>query len=231
MLQPATVVLVHGAWHGAWCWDSVLPLLEGAGIDAVAVDLPMTSLADDSAVVSRAVAAIEGPVVLVGHSYGGAVITDAGTGPNVGHLVYLCAFQVDTGEPLVRVFPELDLPPTRIPAALRVDDDGVATIDPDHAVATFYGTSPEALATAAIARLRPLRFKCFTDTVQHVAWRTVPSTFAVCALDEAIHPDLQRAMAARADHVVEWDSDHSPFLSRPETVADLLIGIAVSLGR
>src|SRR5262245_6784369 len=105
-MSDASIVLVHGAWHGAWCWDDVLPLLDEAGIDATALDLPghgastepFGDLHADADSVRRFLDDGDGPVVLVGHSYGGAVVTDAGTHPRVRHIVYLCAFQLEEGE-------------------------------------------------------------------------------------------------------------------------------------
>src|SRR5438128_1156801 len=113
-------------WHGRWAWDPVRPLLSDAGVSSVAAELPMTSLAEDVAAVRRLLDAAREPVVLAGHSYGGAVITAAGAHPAVSQLVYLAAFALDEGESVSRVLPTLGIAPTRLSEALRLSDDGRA---------------------------------------------------------------------------------------------------------
>jgi pimeloyl-ACP methyl ester carboxylesterase len=222
-----TVVLVHGAWHGAWCWDKVVAELEAAGVPVAAVDLPLTSLADDVAATRAAIEAAGGPVVLCGHSYGGSVITEAGDHPSVAHLVYLCAFALDEGETTTSAATGEELPSTDLGAAFRFSEDGERVhLDPDGARTAFYLDCDPADADAALARLRPMAFACFTAPVSTAAWRDRPSTYAVCTEDLAVHPALQRVLAARCSETVEWPTSHSPFVSRPELVADLLARLA-----
>jgi len=214
-------VLVHGLWHGAWCWDGVRAALSERGVDSVAVELPLTDLAADVRAVRAALDAFARPAVLVGHSYGGAVITAAGTHPSVRELVYLAAFQLAEGESVGRALPDRGLPDTRLGEALRMSGDDV-TLDPELGVRLLYGGARPDVAAAAAARLRPVKRPVFRGVPDVVAWRTVPSTFVVCTADQAVHPELQRAMAERATRSVEWPCGHSPAAVRPEQVAGLI---------
>src|SRR5204863_8173715 len=117
MGESRTVVLVHGAWHGAWCWDKVVALLEKQGIDVETFDLPMTSFEDDVAATTAALDRVDGEIVLCGHSYGGAVITNAGNHPNVRTLVYLTAFACDADESPAATATDADLPATDLASA------------------------------------------------------------------------------------------------------------------
>jgi pimeloyl-ACP methyl ester carboxylesterase len=185
--NAGTVVLVHGAFHGRWCWDRVVSLLGAAGVRTVAVELPFTSFKDDVNCVRTAIAQVGTPVVLCGHSYGGAVITEAGNEQLVGQLAYLCAFAVAEGYSTARPADE-PLPRTGLPVGLRVADDGVATFNVSLARDTFYGDCEPADVELACARLRPMAADGLTAPVTRAAWRNVPSLYAVCTNDMAIHP-------------------------------------------
>lgn len=218
-----TVCLVHGAWHDAWCWRAVVERLEAIGVRVVAPDLPLRGLAGDVAAVEATLAGLDGEVVLVGHSYGGLVVSHAAAGSaGVAHLVYLAAFMLepdeDPGALLAAHGGELG-------AALRVVD-GDVTVDPERAAALFYGDSPPELAAAAVARLRPMAATAFVATPAEPAWRTIPATYVVCSEDRALPVSLQQAFAARATTSLTWPTDHSPFLSRPAVVASLLADLA-----
>jgi pimeloyl-ACP methyl ester carboxylesterase len=220
-------VLVHGLWHGAWCWDAVLEALRPHGLDAVAIDLPMRSLAGDAAVLRQALDAISGSVVLAGHSYGGAVITAGGAHPAVKRLVYLAGFLLEETESISRVAPEAGIPATGLGDAMRFSADGQDVfIDPGLAVGLLYNRTPAAAIEGALARLRPVARGIFRARPEHTAWRDVPSTYVVCSDDRTVAPELERLMAARAEEMHEWDSDHSPIVSRPAEVAALLAGLA-----
>ena len=229
MSDAKTVVLVHGAWHGAWCWEKVVPLLEEQGIAVETFDLPFTSFDDDVAATKAVLDRVDGEIVLCGHSYGGAVITNAGNHPNVSHLVYLTAFACDADESPAATAPDAELPATDLASALVVDDNGNATVAPDRIVDTFYHDCDPADAADAVRRLRPSHMSCFTTPVGPPAWKGKPSTYVVCTDDLAIHPGLQRILAARCTQSVEWDSDHSPFLSQPDRVAALLTDLAAAV--
>src|SRR5216683_1848667 len=238
--MAVTVVLVHGAWHGAWCWERVVAGLTAAGVSSVAVDLPghgadpgpFSDLHGDAARVRRMLDTVTGPVVLVGHSYGGAVITEAGDHPVVTDLVYLAALALDAGETcgsaaadeaaaVVDHTGRPDLGAGFIPGA-----DGTVTLDPHVAAATLYNDCDPDTVTWALARLGPQPLITMQQAPTAVAWRTRPSTYVVCGNDMAIHPGLQRLLAKRTLTSLEWDAGHSPFLSRPDLVTELLAATA-----
>jgi pimeloyl-ACP methyl ester carboxylesterase len=217
-----TAVLVHGAWHGAWCFDRVVEALRALGIDAIAVDLPghgddigpLGDLHTDAACVREVLDGLDGDCVLLGHSYGGAVITEAGVHPNVRHLVYLTAFALDAGESCSSMVPIL--------ATIPAEDDGTSTLERDFAAAIFFHDCDDATTGRALGRLGPQPVVTLTDEPRAVAWRELPSTYVVCREDRALPEEVQRLMAKRCTNVVDWPTSHSPFLSAPDRVADLL---------
>ena len=232
-------VLVHGAFHGAWCWDRVVNGLAARGIGALAVDLPghgadpgpFGGLHHDAARVREVLDGIEGPVVLVGHSYGGAVITEAGTHPGVGHLVYLCALNPDDTESSVHIA-AADITGTGnapdtggLAAGMSIEND-LATVDLGVPRRCFYHDCDEATQDWALERLGPQPMLTFSETPAEVAWRTTPSTYVVCSEDRAVPPALQRRLAPRCGSTLEWATSHSPFLSRPQLVVELLAELA-----
>ncbi len=210
-------------------------------IPAVAIDLPghgddggvLGDLHGDAERVRSALDGFNEPVVLVGHSYGGIVATEAGVHRMVSELVYLASFNLDEGESAFSAAADesnaADLDQSGRPDALaqiRMGEDGTATIDPDGARVLFYNDCSKKVADWAVARLGPQRMESLTQSPAAVAWHERPSTYAVCTLDNIVHPDLQRVLARRADRVLEWPTGHSPFLSRPDLVADLLADVA-----
>ncbi len=227
MSNPATAVFVHGGWHDGWSWHLVRELLDARGVPSVALDLPMTTLDRDAAVLSDALAAIEGDAIVVSHSWGGSVATLGASGAsNVRHLIYIAAVVTEAGHPTLS-------PPASAPAKGRetlrpkviIETDTTTIIDREVSLAAFYHDVEPSLARQAASRLRPFQKTGYavieTDAV--AAWRTIPTTYVVCAQDRMIHPDNQREMAAAAGaEVVEWPSSHSPFLSHPDLVADLV---------
>lgn len=225
-----TVVFVHGAWHGAWCWEQVIPKLGAAGQRSMVVDLPSVSspragLSDDAACVRDALDALTDDVVLVGHSYGGSVVTEAGLHSNVAHLVYLTAFVLEIGEsPATNELRGGD-GAGLLDQAIRIGD-GVVTLDAELAIPALYHDCEPQVAAAAVNRLRPQSLKALQDTVTVAAWREKPSTYVVCADDRGIVPALQRANAARIGNSIDWPTSHSPFFSRPDLVVDLVVEIS-----
>lgn len=231
--RAATVVLVHGAWHGAWCWERVLPLLAEHGVPAVTVDLPtcdesndVATFEDDAETVRKALDAVDGDVVLVGHSYGGMVITAAcaAVPQSVRRLVYLAAFMPDTGESPVTLI-ATSATPAPILAALRTTDAGRSYVSPESVRDIFYNDCDDQTAAEACARVSTMR-PAFEPAGAAIPWRTAPSTYVIANRDGAIPPDVQQRMSQRAGERLEWATGHSPFLSRPDLVAELLVRLA-----
>jgi pimeloyl-ACP methyl ester carboxylesterase len=207
--------------------------LGARGIPAVALDLPghgddarpLTDLHGHGDAVRAALDAIEGPAVLVGHSFGGAAITDAGTHPAVRRLVYVTAFCLDAHESVMAN--DLDGGEgTALATGLRFGEDGTITVDPEVAGEAFYADCDPRVVPDLIARLGPEHSAGFGQSPRAVAWRERPSTFVLCTEDRALMPALQRNLAARCDDVVEVAASHSPFVSRPGELASLLAAIA-----
>jgi len=216
-----TVVLVHGAFHDGWCWDLVRQELDERGVPNRALDLPFTGLEGDAAAVGQLLDTIDEPVVLMGHSYGGMVISRAASGrDDVAHLVYLCAVQVEEDVDLATAMTTSD----ELMSALVAGDDGSMSVDPAVAPAVFYHDCDTELTEAAVSHLRGMGFGVVqeSDDPPPAAWKHIESTYVVCTDDQTIAPDSQRKMATNATNTVVWDTSHSPMLSRPDLVADLL---------
>jgi pimeloyl-ACP methyl ester carboxylesterase len=192
--KPA-IVLVHGAFADASSWSKVIPILEKDGYYVTAVQIPLTSLPDDVAVTKRVIDAQKGPVVVVGHSYAGAVITGAAGGENVKSLVYVDAFAPDVDEPLDE--PGKKFPPAPLSTALIPDTAGFLYIDRAKVHDVFAKDLPEADARIIAATQKPLNGSVFAAKVTSAAWKTKPSWFIVGTEDRAIHPDLLRFYAKR----------------------------------
>ncbi len=237
--MTTTVVLVHGAWHGAWCFDRVLPLLEKAGVPAVAVDLPghgrdpgpLTDLHGDADRVREVLDGIDGDVVLLGHSYGGAVITEAGVHPSVRHLVYLCAMVPDADESAgsAAMDSSAGLSQEGRPTFTGVttdNPDGTVNLTADGAARFLYNDCDPDTVTWAVSELTRQPMGNLFQSPAGVAWRERSSTYVVCTDDMIVHPGLQELLARRCTETVVWPTSHSPFLSHPELVGDLLVGLA-----
>ena len=216
--KTATVVLVHGAWHGSWCWDGVVEALEARGVKVHAVELPLTGYDDDVATARKAIKAAGKGAVVCGHSYGGMVISRAASGLPIGRMVYLTAFMTEQGEdPMTHMTAH----PSLLSSAIRAED-GVLVIDEELRHAALYEDSDVEIVANIRSLLRPMPLGDTWMVDVEPAWRQAPSTYIICTNDKAIDPGAQRAMALHADEVIEWDTDHSPFLTRPGDIADLL---------
>jgi len=232
---PHPVVLVHGAWHGAWCFATLQAALDQRGVPSYAIDLPghgtsTAALGDmhgDAHAVADALAVIGRPAVLVGHSYGGAVVTQAACfHPDVVHLVYLAAFALDEGESVVSFFGTVEPRQIALGAIVRPAGDGVTEVDVDGATAAFYADSPPDAVAAALPRLGRQSASGFSQPVTGTPRAGIPSTYVRCTHDEAVHPDHQAAMASRCTQTIDFECDHSPFLSRVDDTAELLARLA-----
>lgn len=220
-------MLIHGAWHGAWAWERLSPLLVDRDLDFVAVDLPSSGgggdLAADAAVVRATLdelSAAGKPVTVVAHAYGGVVATEAVAGRHdVGHVVYVAAFQLDVGESLLATLGG-HLP------AWTVLDETAGTITVPEPVSAFYGDVDPDTSAWAVSRLRPQAQKSFTDPVTTAAWHQIPCTYVACTGDKAFPYPAQEAMAARSGTVVTMPSAHSPFFSHAAELADLVAAAA-----
>lgn len=220
----SSFVLVHGICHGAWCWERAADGLRGRGHDVVAVDLPLTSLADDAARVRDALDSVDGSSILIGHSYGGLVISVAADGRNdVEHLVYVAAVMLDADD--VFLARTADFPTSPLAEGVQIAD-GQIVVAPEAAIDGFYNTCAPADAEAAAGRLRPTSAECLATPPGAEPWRTVASTYLLCEQDRAIVPEMQRWMSSRAGEVIVYDVDHSPFLSRTDGFVDDLDRIA-----
>jgi pimeloyl-ACP methyl ester carboxylesterase len=229
MTTLPTIVLVHGAWHGPWTWEKVENELTAAGWQVRTVDLPSVvqkdgqrfGLHDDAQVIRQRIADIDGPVVIVAHSYGGVATSEGATDlPNVRGIVYLAAFQLDIGE---SVLSACDNKP---PEWWNIHGD---TITPRMAREVFYADLTREESDRAISHLRPQSLAAFTETLKAAAWQTVPSTYVVCEQDRAIPVAAQELMSARAANTLRLSSSHSPFLSMPDDVARLIVDVASKL--
>ena len=215
------VILVHGAWADGSSWSKVIPVLQAKGLHAAAVQIHLDSLADDDATTNRAIALQTGPVVLVGHSYGGAVITEAGNDPKVVGLVFVAAFAPGDGESVTSI--SKPYPPAPLGAELRPDTKGFLWITPKGISEDFgqdLSISEKAILTATQG---PANAAAFDATIKSAAWKTKPSWFVIAGNDRAIPPALEKAEAARMKATaITLPSSHLAMLSHPKEVAALI---------
>src|SRR6267143_711898 len=222
------VVLVHGAWADGSSWVKVIPLLEKAGLNVVAVQNPLMSLADDVATTKRAIALQDGPVLLVGHSYGGVVITEAGNDPKVVGLVYIAAFAPDKGESVAKLIanpaPGAPVPPILPP------QDGFLLLDRAKFAASFAGDVDAPLAEFMAQSQVPWGLDALNGEVTQASWRTKPSWYLVATDDRMIPPAAQRFMSKRAGATVaEAPGSHAIYVSHPASVVALIEQAASAL--
>ncbi|MGA7835657.1 MAG: alpha/beta fold hydrolase [Acidimicrobiales bacterium] len=231
-MSQATYILVHGGWSGAWSWRDVGKELTRRDVPWTVLDLPSstrgahpnTFLADDAREVIE-IAKLDGPVVLVGHSYGGAVITEAAEQiPNLERMVYIAALVPSLGQSASEAKAEVDIM-TRLDDAIERDGDFLV-LDPVLAHVALYQDCKEKVAAWAVAQLTPQTVASFRSPRSSFEVE-VPSRYILCTNDNALDPTLQKVMSERCSEVVTLESDHSPFLSRPGTLTDLLVPNAI----
>ena len=216
-----SVVLVHGGFVDGSGWEGVYKALTKDGYKVSIVQNPTTSLADDVAVTRRAIGAAEGDVILVGHSYGGAVITEAGTDPKVAGLVYITAFAPDQGESVAKLIanppPGAPVPPILPP------QDGFLMLDRAKFAASFAADVDPARAEFMAESQVPWGVTALNGEVTQAAWKTKPSWYLIATDDHMIPPDAQRFMSKRAgSKVTETPGSHALYVSRPEPVAKII---------
>jgi pimeloyl-ACP methyl ester carboxylesterase len=228
-LSAPTVVLVHGGFVDGAGWEGVYNILKKDGYNVSVVQNPTTSLADDVAATRLAIAQAQGPVVLVGHSYGGVVVTEAGTDPKVAGLVYIAAFAPDQGESVESLIanppPGAPVPPILPPM------DGYLFLDKAKFRAAFAADVSEPKAAFLADSQVPWAVAALSGAVSKPAWRNKPSWYLVATEDKMIPPPAQRQMSTRAGStVVEAAGSHAIYISKPEVVAALIAKAADSVG-
>lgn len=221
-----TLLLVHGAWHGAWCWESLIRVLTNRGWEVRAIDLPTVhaphkenlGMQDDADAVRAAIDAVAGPVVVVAHSYGGVPVTQGADAPNVQHIVYVAAFVLDEGESLLAAVGGVEPDWWHVDGLLATAGD---ELRPPREL-FFADVSPD-VAAAASAKLLPQAVRSFSDPVTSVAWRDKETTYVITEQDAIFPVPAQEALAARSSSAApRLHTSHSPFLSQPEALADII---------
>lgn len=223
-----TVVLVHGAFADGSAWNRVIPLLQAEGLEVVAVQNPLTSLQDDVAFTHRAIDAQSGPVVLVGHSWGGSVISEAGDKDKVKALVYVAAFAPSAGETSLDGIK--DFPPAVGLQNPQVDASGFLKLSKETIAAHFAQDVPAEEANLIAVTQGAVRQANFEEKLTVAAWTTKPSWYIVAEQDFMIQPNAQRALAAKINAKTTFlSASHVPMLSRPRDVAKVIIKAARSI--
>ena len=223
--QIKNVVLVHGAFADGSGWEPVAQILMNDGYKVAVVQHPETSYADDQKYTKAAIDAMGGPVVLVGHSYGGSVITEAGNHPNVKALVYIAAFALDAGESCATI--EAAVP--QASKAFKPDSNGNWWIEQEHFAADFAADLPKDQAQFMAISQVPISTEAFTHKVTNPAWKTKPTWYMVASEDRSINPEQERMMAKRAKaRTVEVNSSHVAYMSHAKETAKLIEEAATS---
>ena len=230
MSEKSTIILVHGFWGGAAHWAKVIPILVRKGYYVHAVENPLTSLADDAERTRKMIAAQKGPVLLVGHSYGGAVITEAGNHNNVVGLVYIAAFAPDAGESAGSVAARQQ---SVAAANLSVDDDQYLWIKQDKFHESFcQDLTPEEGLVMGVTQKAPL-LGTFSNNVNVPAWKSKPSWYQISSEDRMLPPEIQQWMSARMNpkKTITLKSSHASLASKPNEVAALIDEAAIATSK
>ncbi len=222
MEQRLNIVLVHGAWADGSSWSAVIERLQGEGYHIIAPQFPLTSLADDVARLRQVLEFQDGPTIVVGHSYGGQVMTALGRdAPNVVGLVYIAAFGLEQGESLGALLAQGPVTPAL--AHIFTDKRGFAWLPEDDFVNHFAGDVNPTSAKVMYAVQQPLASSAFADVMGEPAWKSLPSWYLVATDDEALPPDAERQFARRMGATtVEVPSSHVAMVSHPKEVVDLI---------
>jgi pimeloyl-ACP methyl ester carboxylesterase len=230
MSDRPNIVLVHGAWADGSCWSGVIERLQAQGFQVRAPQFPLTSLADDVARLREVLEFQDGPTIVVGHSYGGQIMTALGDeAPNVVGLVYIAAFSLDEGESLGALLSQG--PPTPALAHMFTDSRGFGWLSEADFVNHFAADVDPIWARVMYAAQQPLASSAFTDVMGVAAWKSLPSWYLVALNDEAIPPDAERQFAERMGAItLEVPSSHVAMVSHPAEVAELIEKAAASVG-
>jgi pimeloyl-ACP methyl ester carboxylesterase len=222
MNSRPNIILIHGAWADGSCWSGVIERLQSDGYNVIAPQFPLNALADDVARLNQVLDILDGPSVVVGHSYGGQIMTALGPdAPNVVGLVYIAAFGIDQGESLGALLSQG--PPTPALAHMVTDKQGFGWLSEDDFIHHFAGDVDPARARVMYAVQQPLALSTFADVMDVPAWKTLPSWYLVAADDEAIPPAVERQFAARMGATTtEIPSSHVPMVSHASDVAQLI---------
>jgi pimeloyl-ACP methyl ester carboxylesterase len=222
------IVLVHGAWADGSSWSKLIPLLLAKGLHAVAVQNPLSSIADDVASTNRLINIQDGPVLLVGHSYGGAVITEAGNNPKVAGLVYVAAFAPDEGETLAGMAQKF--PPPPLFNKIQPITDGFLMLTPKGVREDFAQDLSQADKELVFAVQGATQGAILATPIKKAAWKNKPSWFVIAENDHAIAPEQEKSTAQRMkSKTLTLPTSHLPMLSQPQKVADFIIEAAASL--
>jgi pimeloyl-ACP methyl ester carboxylesterase len=219
------VVLVHGAYADGSCWADVIPYLQARGINVASVQNPLRTLDEDVQFAQRTLALMDGPIVLVGHSYSGMIVTQAGVDPNVTSLVYIAARAPDAGEDYTALAKTFPTPPAS--SGLITAPDGYAQLSEEAFLHDFAQDVDPIRAKTLYAVQGRISGELFSGKVTQAAWRTKPSFYAVSKNDRTIDPDLERFMAKRMNaNTIELDASHLSIVSKAKEVADLILQAA-----
>jgi len=220
-LEKTTVVVVHGAWADGSSWEAVIRLLQKTGLNIIAAPIPLTSLSDDAAALKRTIARTQGPLILAGHAYAGAVIATAHD-EHIKALIYVAALAPDEGETVAQVFYK-DEPHPQAPK-LAPDADGFIWM-PDSGFDHLFGQNATAEQIAlSKAVQRPISVKCIQEPAPAPAWKSKPTWYLLAQDDRMINPKTQRFMADRMKATVRsFAVDHTPLLTAPNTVVDIIL--------
>lgn len=228
MQRIKNIVLVHGAWADGSSWSKVLPLLQAKGLHAVAVQNPLSSIADDVASTNRLINAQDGPVLLVGHSYGGAVITEAGNNSKVAGMVFVAAFAPEEGETLGGMAAQYPTPPAY--SEFRKVEDGYLVLTEKGVRESFAQDLTPAEQSLIFAVQGATQSAILATPIKKAAWRSKPSWFVIASNDRTIAPEQEISTAKRMGaKTLTVPSSHLAMLAQPEKVAEFVIEAAASL--
>jgi len=223
-VKARNVVLVHGLFADGSCWSEVIPRLQAAGLNVTSVQNPLTTLPEAVASAQRVLDRQDGPTVLVGHSFSGMIVTEAGVHPNVSALVYVAARAPDADEDYTALAKTYPTPPA---SAGIVFDGDEGRLSEEAFLRDFAGDIPEAKAKVLYAVQQPFHKQLLAGKTSHAAWRSKPSYYAVSTEDRTINPDLERFMAKRMGATtIEVKASHLALISQPEPIARLILEAA-----